>query len=369
MKLLLRYLLKELLTPLVVWVTFLFLLLFVMQFLRGTDVLLGSAVSGDDLMLVILYLSPHFLVMALPIAFLLAILLGIGRLSEDRELLALNALGIGPLQILLTPITVGIFLGGLMMLLSFSLEPWGLSAVKGVVNEVIKKNVIGDVRPGVFYEELTDLTVYAEQVDPVGRVWTNVLIHDDRDPAMPLLVLAKEGRVNPSGSGQALKLALLDGTLHRGDRDSIDYSLIAFERGELAVGVEESISRKNRFRRPKEELTPAELLAAADQADQEGGDGRSFRMAYHWRLGQVFTPLAFALLGTPLAMNRKNSRARGYLLTLLGYVAYYVLSRFFENLGAQDRMPLVVAGQLPNVLFAAVGCLVLYRVSRAGTVR
>ena len=73
-----RYLLRELLVPLGVWVAFMFLLLFVMQFLRGTDVLLGSAVRADDIGRLLLYLAPHFLVMALPIAFLLAILLGLG---------------------------------------------------------------------------------------------------------------------------------------------------------------------------------------------------------------------------------------------------------------------------------------------------
>ncbi|MGZ3446133.1 MAG: LptF/LptG family permease, partial [Myxococcaceae bacterium] len=43
-----RYLLTELLVPLLLWVAFLFLLLFVMQFLRGTEVLLGSAVTPWD---------------------------------------------------------------------------------------------------------------------------------------------------------------------------------------------------------------------------------------------------------------------------------------------------------------------------------
>ena len=64
-----RYLLRELLVPLVVWVAFLFLLLFVMQFLRGTEVLLGSGgdAAGTSRRL-ILYLAPHFLVMALPVA-------------------------------------------------------------------------------------------------------------------------------------------------------------------------------------------------------------------------------------------------------------------------------------------------------------
>ena len=45
-----RYLLRELLVPLGVWVAFMFLLLFVMQFLRGTDVLLGSSVTAWDLL-------------------------------------------------------------------------------------------------------------------------------------------------------------------------------------------------------------------------------------------------------------------------------------------------------------------------------
>ena len=30
-------------------------------------------------------------------------------------------------------------------------------------------------------------------------MWTHVLLHDDRDPRAPLLVLAHEGTVNPPG--------------------------------------------------------------------------------------------------------------------------------------------------------------------------
>ena len=66
--------------------------------------------------------------MALPIAFLLAILLGLGRLNEDRELTALQALGIGPMQLLAGPLAIGVVLGGFMLLLTSTAEPWGLTA-------------------------------------------------------------------------------------------------------------------------------------------------------------------------------------------------------------------------------------------------
>ena len=366
---LIRYLLKELAGPLAVGIGFLFLLLFVMQFLRGADVLLGTAVTARDMGRIVLFLSPHLLVMALPIAFLMAILLGFGRLAEDRELIALQSVGIGPWHIVILPLAVGAVLGGLLLLFSFSAEPWGLTAVKGVVNDIIKKNVVGDVKPGVFYEDLSHLTVYAQEVDPEERRWTNVMMYDDNDPSSPVLMLAPEAGVNPSAPGEALKLGLVDGDVHRANRSTSDYTIIHFGQGEFIVGVGDSLYRKNRFRSPSDELTPSELLQAAAATRAEGSDPRPFLMAYHRRLGQALTPLSFALIGTALALSRGQSRARGYLLTIVGYVAYYVLSKMFENFGLQGKLPLVVAGQLHNVLFAALGLTALSRVTRAGTIR
>jgi lipopolysaccharide export system permease protein len=366
---LVRYLLKELAVPLGIGIAFLFLLLFTMQFLRGADVLLGSAVTARDMARIIFYLSPHLLVMALPVAFLMAILLGFGRLGEDRELTALQSLGIGPWQILVLPLAAGVVLGAVMLVFSFSAEPWGLTAVKRAVNEIIKKNVVGDVKPGVFYEDLSHLTVYAESVQPEQRRWTNVLMYDDNDPTTPVLMLAPEARVNAAAPGEALTLGLTDGDVHRANRSSSDYTIIHFETGEFMTGVGDSLSRKNRFRSPGDELTPRELLQAAAAAKAEGSDWRPFLMAFHRRFGQALTPISFALIGTALAMSRRQSRARGYLLTILGYVLYYVLSKTFENFGIQGKLPVAVAGQLHNVIFAAVGLWALSRVARAGTVR
>ncbi|QRN94000.1 LptF/LptG family permease [Archangium violaceum] len=370
MKLLARYLLKELVIPLGVWVAFLFLLLFVMQFLRGTDVLLGSAVTLQDMGQLLLYLAPHFLMMALPIAFLLAILLGLGRLSEDRELTALQALGIGPVQLLAGPLAIGAVLAGLMLLLTSTAEPWGLTSVKGFVAEIIKKNVVGDVKSGVFYEDLSNLTLYAETVEGEERRWTNVLLYDDREPSSPLLMLAHNGQVNTNTSGQVLTLVLGDGEAHRANQTSSAYSVVTFQKGEIAVGVEGSMGRRNRFRSPKEELTPVELLQAADEAERTGGDARPFLMALHNRVGHALAPLSFALLGTPLAIGRRQGgRAWGYLFTLGGYVLFYLLMRLFEQMGQQGKLPVPLAGQLANILFCAAGVVAMYRVNRSGTVR
>lgn len=362
MKIATRYVLREVLVPFGLWIGFLFALLTVMQFLRGTDVLLGSAVTLADAARMILYMAPHFLVMALPVAFLLAVLIGVGRLTEDRELVALESLGVSPLRILSVPLAVGAALGVAMVALTWTAEPWGLTSMKTLVAQMVKKNLIGDVKSGVFYEDISHLTLYAEKVDSAHGRWTHVLLHDARDPRAPLLVLAREGHVNPKGPGAALTVGLAEGEVHRADVTRSDYTVLDFRGADIAVGVEDAIFQKNRFRSPREELTPGELLAAADEARAQHHSPAPLLVAYQVRLSGAFVPLAFALIGGPLAMvSRKQGRGRSYLLTIGAYVGYYVLSRMFETWGGQEKLSPVVAGQLANVLFAAVGMWLLHR--------
>lgn len=135
------------------------------------------------------------------------------------------------------------------------------------------------------------------------------------------------------------------------------------------MGVEDRINRKNRFRSPKEEMTPAELREAAAAEESEGRSPAPYLMAWWGRFGQALTPIAFALLGTPLALSRRGGRARGFLFTVFGYVTYYVLTRTFENLGVQGKLPIIVAAFLPAVIIGALGAAAMVRTVRAGSLR
>ena len=95
--LLVKSVLRELAGPLLLWIAFLFLLLFVMQFLRGTDVLLGSAVTLGDYGRLAANLAPHFLVMDIPVGLFVAGLRGHGLGREVTRLVlswAFEVLGV-----------------------------------------------------------------------------------------------------------------------------------------------------------------------------------------------------------------------------------------------------------------------------------
>ena len=358
-----RYTLTQMLRPALAWLGFLYLLLLVMAFLRGTEVLLGSAVTLADLGRFVALMTPQFLMQAAPVAFLLGLLLGFGRLADDGELRAMQSLGLSPARLLSGPLMLALLVALGMAALGFSLQPWGLKAVRAAADEIIKRNVAASVKPGVFDEQVADLTLYAEQVTKDG--WGNVLVYDGRDPAAPLLVLAKQGRAGAAAEGKGLELLLSGGALHQVKAAGQGYALAEFEQAELQVDVGNNLFRQNRFSAPREEQSPLELLEAA-QAPGAPDGGRHFRVAFHWRLGQVAEPIAFACLGLPLSLQRRGGRARGLALTLFAYLGYYLLAQLGMSLGEHALLPAVLAGQLSNLLFCALGLFWLSRLARRG---
>ncbi len=350
-RLLARYVLAEMLAPLLNWLAFFFCLFLAMSFLRGTDLLLGSAVGATDLLLFVLYLTPHFLMQALPIALLLSVLLGLGRLSEDGELTALRALGVGPWKLLMFPMAMAVVLAGVSLAVSWTLEPWGMRAVTRSANELLKRNMMGDVKPGTFYDDIPNFALYVEKVLPVGS-WENVLIYDSRDAAAPQLLLAREGHLEPETERDEVRMILSGGNLHRTNPAQQDYAVADFERGTLLLSVRGPMGGKNPFQRAHEELTPGELLRAAETDPKP----LPLLVTFHSRIARAVLPLAFALLATALALRGRGSqRGKGIVLSIAGYILYYVVLQIGTGLGSKGMLPPVVAGQLANVVFFALG--------------
>src|SRR5207247_1352297 len=106
-------------------------------------------------------------------------LIGLGRLSQDRELLALQSLGVRPRALWVAPLMIASLVGASLALLAFSAQPRGLVAAQRLAQEIVKRNLVGDVKGGVFHDQVAGVTLYAGRVDERGH-WSDVLVYDDR---------------------------------------------------------------------------------------------------------------------------------------------------------------------------------------------
>ena len=362
MNLLDRLLLREIAWPLAVGLLAVLQLLVIFQLLQLNEIVFGSAVTLLDIARITAALAPHFLVVAVPLAFMLGLQLGLGRLAADQEILALQAAGIHPLRLYPVPLGLALVLAVLVAGLARYAEPWGLQQLNTVLNDAIKRNLQSGITPGQFNDALPRFMVYAEGID--GPNWKGVVIEDDVGDGAPLLLVAEAGRIEDT-SGQALAFRMFRGEIHR--QDARGQTVARFHEGTLLVGVQGPVSRKNRFA-DIDEATPQSQLPSRIRELEAGGyveESRRLRFEAVRRLAMPLACLAFALFGVPTAILGRGVRGSAYLLTLAGFVAFYALQRASVTLAIRG-VPALLAGFLPDLVIAAAGVALTVRLAHRG---
>ena len=346
-----RLLLREIFFPLAVGLLAILQLLLILQLLQLNQVVFGSAVTLADLGRVTAALAPHFMVVAVPLAFMLGVQLGLGRLAGDQELLALSAAGAHPLRLYRVPLALGVVLAACVFALARWAEPWGLRQLNAVLNQVIKRNLQTGLTPGVFNDALPRFMVYVGG-DERGT-WKGVLIEDEVGDGAPLLALAESGHVEDAGT-EALALRLYRGELHRGEPKG--ETVARFSEGSFLVGVQDPVMHQNRFNNDYGQLTAAQLRARIADIEREGNKREVARLrvelARRWA-----APLAvifFAVLAVPLAVVARGARVSAYLITLGAFIAFYAVSRLGLAMAEGGLNPWL-AGFLPDAVVAVLG--------------
>jgi lipopolysaccharide export system permease protein len=366
-----RYVAKEILLPFLAGLLFLTQLLLATQVLNQADVLFGSAVSFADIAFVLVALIPNVLGYLLPVCFLLGCVIGIGRLSEDREIVAMGAAGLSTARLVRVPVALGIVVAAFATWFSTHVEPAGYAMARVRLSEVVKRNVAHDVRSGTFYDQIPGYTLYAQRVKGGGN-WENVLISDRTNDKAPVLALARSGKLEPVGIGQEMRLVLDAGELHREAAAVDEYVSADFDHAEVVVGLGTALSDKNAFSRSTREMT----MAAFDQriaAERARGtpDGevtaRKFEGYKHRRYAQPLAILAFALLAVPLGAARKVGRTFAMAATVGAMITQYILMKTGETLAQNGTLPAGIALQLPTIVLSVLGVILIVLQARRGT--
>jgi lipopolysaccharide export system permease protein len=359
-----RYLAKEILLPFLAALLFLTQLLLMTQILARADILFGAGVTALDIVGVAASLLPHLLGFVMPVSFLLGAIVGVGRLAEDREVMAIGAAGLSPVRLVRVPLAIGVVVAAIGLWFSVSVEPAGLREARLRFNEIIKRNLTANVRAGTFFEEIPGYTVFAARVAPEG--WGDVLISDRSDPSSPVLALARHGKLEPVGSEEEMRLVLETGEIHREEAGGDEYVRATFRTAGLTLGVGTALTDRNALSGSTKEMTQAELAAAAEGEERTPAQVKAFEAAYHRRLAAPLAVLAFALMAVPLAAMRRGGRAAAIGACVGAVLSQYLLLRAGEVLAQRGTLPPALALQLSNVVLLAVGLALCWVLERRG---
>ena len=354
MRILDRYIVREVFRHAFLGFVVFTFVLFVPQLVRVMELFVRHTGSGSQIVKLFLCLLPGVFVFAIPMSILIGVLLGLGRMSADSEIIALTALGIGRRRILLPVGVLAATGAALTFVTTLWLGPLALRTFRTLEADLVSSQINFQVQPRVFDERFPKLVLYVNDVSASGTQWHGVFLAEAGGENGSRVTLAEKAIVIAEPKQGKLELHLQGGSIHEFNRAEPDrYSVEAFGQSDWPIEINGLVPAQPRqFRNPERSLH--ELI------NDDGPAWREARVELHRRFAFPVACFAFALIAVPLgAQPRRGGRAAGSLIAVLLIAAYYLLFIMGAGLARQATLPPALGLWMADALLAVVGLALL----------
>jgi lipopolysaccharide export system permease protein len=358
LRILQRYLLREMTVNFLGVTVVLFAILFVNQV--GTVLARAAQLqyqSGFVLELIGLGAAQN-VALLLPIGLLLGIVLAFGRLYHDSEMTAAQSCGVGLGRVAGAVWVLALPTTALITLLNFELAPRAAAAEAAMRDEALRASVTAPLAPGKFRSFAGGrIVVYARGMGADGDL-TGVFVKRSNGPVLETTV-ASRARYTRTSDGQSETITLYDGQRLEGIPGSTRYRIMRFDEQIIPIRTPDSNHRTQRL----DELSTAQLLGSHDPR---------LTAELHWRLGLPVMTVVLTLLAVPLGRLRpRQGRYAHVWIAVLLFAVYANLALAGRTWLAHGKTPPVLGLWWVHGLFlaGAIAGLMLPRLRRGWRAR
>ena len=357
-----RYILKEIALPFFMILFVLTLVLLLGKILQLIDLMINKGIRFTDIAQLILFLMPSFLMFTIPISLLIAILIGLGRLSGDNEITIMKMSGVSLYQLAL-PVTFAALVGFLLTgITTLFFVPYGNVASKNLLFDMAKQKASIGIQEKVFIDDFRGILLYAEKIPIHGDFLEGVLVSDNRISKEPSTIIARKAYLISDPDTLAITLRLEDGTTHTVDAGLKNYRKMDFHFYDVRLDLAESLSEgKKNGTKSSTDMTVTELSAILKSKGMKDEDLREIEIELNKKLTIPLACLFFALIGLSLGIRAHRSvRSRGFAIGLVVVLIYYLLRLSGEALVETGRLSPIIGTWAPSGIFAVTGLLLFY---------
>lgn len=360
-----RYILRELSVPFVLTLVVASLLLVSGQ-LFGE--LLNKAVNrgmGLDIVSqgLLFFLLPMF-IHALPVALLLAVLIAYGRLSEDHEIVAMQASGVSWTRIF-RPV---LLLGLIASIFNCWLANGPIPRLQGERRAFLVRTVT--TQPTMMLQERTWLPeaygmhVWIGAIDDEESRLHDLRIYRDAGDGNTQFITAETGQIEIEPGSMDIFVRLHNGTLHESvEADAAAYNIVEFESLRFPFPVQRLQKWAARSIGTRiGEWSLGQLLRALRAARAEGKSTRKVWREIGERTSMPFACLSFVLLAAPLSIRpHKSRRNYGAGVSIGLATTFYLLYTVGKVMARSDVVHPLISLWMPNLLLSGAGVVALVR--------
>lgn len=347
MRLIDRYLLRQLVGPVALATLALTAVALLSQSLAGLDLIVNQRQSALVFLKVTLLYMPQLINLVLPIAVFVAALVALNRLHTEQEIVVCFAGGMSRWRVVSPAMRLAATIAFLALLMNLFIQPAAFRTLRQELFEVRTDLAATLVREGEFTHPAPGLTVYAQKVDSSGNL-VNLFIHQVRPDGSDTTYSAEKGHIARS-QGRPV-LILQNGSNQelssRGVLNFLTFRSYTFDLGPLA-NSDELIHYK-----PSDRYLH-ELLFPDLQQDWERRNRLDLMAEGHARLASPLYNIAFMAMALAAIIGGGFSRL-GYgrrIATMAALAAIARLAGFQFQAAAEDNAWLNI-GQYATPLLA-----------------
>ena len=302
-------------------------------------------------------LLPYFLGLVLPMAFVVALLLALGQLSESGEVLALRSAGFSFREMLAPFFLLAVSLSLLLLYVNHKASPDGFHSFRDAYSAAAAQVARVDLEPKIYFA-LGDWRFYAEEVGAEGEV-SGVRLVKLKGRYARLRVSAPRGRTELD-PGRGMRLELRGGALQWPNESPQSHTTANFGLYKLFIPfVDYAKARRDA---DLQELDTFDLKARLSAGGLEPSKRREFATEAALRSAGAAAPFVLFWVACPLGLRlEKRSRTVSFAMSLAVLFLFYGLLALGIGLGRRDEAFSSWSPWLPNAVSLAVGAGLWWR--------
>lgn len=359
MKLLDRYLSLELILPFVSGLTgFLLIQIGTLLFNGVIELMLSSHTPVGLVALALFYRVPLFIQMALPMAMLFGVSIGINRMAREGEINAIRIAGVPLRRMLLPLLGVGFMVSVGDFLLGERLVPPATQKYEEIIQKMWVQSELPDIKPDTFFHS-GNYWFYVGRLQKTADnrfLFSKVLLYQLRGSGYPLLTTAELGAAEVGETGKMTVILQNCRTMNISDRETVG------ESGRITINLNENLDQFMVAQRKPEGMSSTEINKMIRQFSSGGSTPGFLVMFYHLKYSIPASCLVVVLVSLPFAVHYSRAGSFvGFLLSIILFFFYYNTYFLFRLLGNSGFLHPILAAWGHNIIFSIIGAVMLWR--------
>ena len=261
-----KYLIKESLIPFLLSLGVITMVLFLQFLTRALDRFLGK---GLDIWIILeyLYLNLAWIIaLSVPMSLLISTVMTYGRMSQDNEVTALKAAGVGVFSIIKPAVLFGGFIGLLLCLFNNFVLPDMNYHARLLAKDIYQKKPELTIEPGYFIDTIPQYSMIVREMD--GNEFKDVKIFSKSSGSEQTTIYAEQGKL--TSNQDIVILDLENGEIHEIDLENYNhYRKIKFSTHQITISIDDILSnRSNESIRTDREMKVKQMMEKIEKNKQ-----------------------------------------------------------------------------------------------------